>query len=119
MKTFTVMSASRHATYLDPRAPLVLDSPHSGTIYPRDFHFVCPLPSLRQAEDTYVDELFSAATAELSGRMSGRVSRLQIGAYNCRRGRATLAIRATNAATFNGRMILHARPLAGMGRATN
>ncbi|WP_158044572.1 N-formylglutamate amidohydrolase [Skermanella pratensis] len=41
--------------------PLVLDSPHSGSVYPRDFNFVCPLLALRQAEDTYVDELVSAA----------------------------------------------------------
>jgi N-formylglutamate deformylase len=46
---------------LGERVPLVLDSPHSGMIYPRDFGFVCPLPALRQAEDTYVDELVSAA----------------------------------------------------------
>jgi len=46
---------------LGERVPLVLDSPHSGMIYPRDFRFVCPLPVLRQAEDTHVDELFSAA----------------------------------------------------------
>ena len=43
------------------RVPLVLDSPHSGSIYPRDFGFVCPFRALRQAEDTHVDELFSAA----------------------------------------------------------
>jgi N-formylglutamate deformylase len=43
------------------RVPLVLDSPHSGTVYPADFHFVCPLPDLRQAEDTYVEELFAGA----------------------------------------------------------
>lgn len=46
---------------LGDRVPLVFDSPHSGTIYPADFHFVCPFPLLRQAEDTYVDELFAAA----------------------------------------------------------
>jgi N-formylglutamate amidohydrolase len=48
----------------DPRAealPLVLDSPHSGSLYPDDFAFCCPLPVLRRAEDAYVDELFAAA----------------------------------------------------------
>ena len=48
----------------DPRAaalPLVLDSPHSGSLYPDDFTFCCPLPVLRRAEDAYVDELFGAA----------------------------------------------------------
>ena len=43
------------------RVPLILDSPHSGSIYPRDFGFVCPFRALRQAEDTHVDELFSTA----------------------------------------------------------
>ena len=41
--------------------PLVLDSPHSGSIYPEDFSFCCPLPILRRAEDAFVDELFEAA----------------------------------------------------------
>jgi len=39
--------------------PVLFDSPHSGTRYPADFNFVCPLPLLRQAEDTHVDELFN------------------------------------------------------------
>jgi N-formylglutamate deformylase len=41
--------------------PLVLDSPHSGSVYPDDFCFTCPLETLRRAEDTYVDELYAAA----------------------------------------------------------
>lgn len=41
--------------------PLVLDSPHSGNVYPRDFGFVCPFRALRQAEDTHVDELIAMA----------------------------------------------------------
>lgn len=40
-------------------SPLVFDSPHSGSIYPPDFLYSCPLPLLRQAEDAYVDELFA------------------------------------------------------------
>jgi N-formylglutamate deformylase len=43
--------------------PLMLDSPHSGSIYPEDFRYCCPLPVLRRAEDAYVDELFGAAPA--------------------------------------------------------
>src|SRR6266849_3775677 len=43
--------------------PLVLDSPHSGALYPEDFAYCCPLPVLRRAEDCYVDELFEAAPA--------------------------------------------------------
>jgi N-formylglutamate amidohydrolase len=41
--------------------PLVFDSPHSGSLYPDDFSFCCPLPVLRRAEDAYVDELFGTA----------------------------------------------------------
>jgi len=48
----------------DPAAdalPLVFDSPHSGSLYPEDFLFCCPLSVLRRAEDSYVDELFGTA----------------------------------------------------------
>ncbi len=48
----------------DPRdgaMPLVFDSPHSGSLYPDDFSFCCPLPLLRRAEDAFVDELFGTA----------------------------------------------------------
>jgi N-formylglutamate deformylase len=41
--------------------PLVLDSPHSGTHYPNDFHFICPQIWLQQTEDKYVDVLFGNA----------------------------------------------------------
>jgi N-formylglutamate deformylase len=41
--------------------PLVFDSPHSGSSYPEDFCFSCPFDVLRTAEDSYVDELYSAA----------------------------------------------------------
>src|SRR6266481_258510 len=43
--------------------PLVFDSPHSGTSYPEDFRYSCPLKILRRAEDTHVDELYAAAPA--------------------------------------------------------
>jgi N-formylglutamate deformylase len=42
-------------------APLVLDSPHSGTDYPADFGFSCELAQLRRAEDTHVEKLYSFA----------------------------------------------------------
>ena len=48
----------------DPQAdevPLVFNSPHSGSLYPEDFRFCCPLEVLRRAEDAYVDELYTAA----------------------------------------------------------
>jgi N-formylglutamate deformylase len=48
---------------IEPRrghVPLVLDSPHSGSEYPDDFGFALPQEALRQAEDSYVDELYAA-----------------------------------------------------------
>lgn len=42
---------------------LVLDSPHSGTCYPADFQFCLPLATLRRAEDTHVEKLYSFAPA--------------------------------------------------------
>jgi len=42
-------------------SPLVVDSPHSGRIYPADFAYTCPLPLLRQTEDFLVDELVAGA----------------------------------------------------------
>src|SRR5712691_6590922 len=44
-----------------PEVPLVFDSPHSGTEYPADFAYTCPLDVLRTAEDTHVDDLYGAA----------------------------------------------------------
>lgn len=44
-------------------APLVLDSPHSGKIYPADFGHACPKAWLEETEDSYVDELFGDAPA--------------------------------------------------------
>jgi N-formylglutamate amidohydrolase len=46
-----------------PEIPLIFDSPHSGTEYPADFRYACPLEILRRAEDTWVDELYAAAPA--------------------------------------------------------
>jgi len=45
------------------RTPLVLDSPHSGTVYPEDFRPVCDLATLRRAEDTHVEKLYAFAPA--------------------------------------------------------
>ena len=48
----------------DPRAaplPLVLDSPHSGSDYPADFDHLPPRELVRQAEDSFVGELYSFA----------------------------------------------------------
>ena len=48
-------------THVPGRTPLVLDSPHSGTVYPEDFRSVLPLPVLRRAEDTHVEKLYAFA----------------------------------------------------------
>ena len=41
----------------------MLDSPHSGTDYPQDFGYVCDLTTLRRAEDTHVEKLYSFVPA--------------------------------------------------------
>ena len=43
--------------------PLVVASPHSGSLYPPEFlaQAAVPLAALRRAEDAFVDELFAAA----------------------------------------------------------
>jgi len=43
-----------------PHVPLVLDSPHSGTTYPEDFRPAVGQDLLRQAEDSFVDELYAS-----------------------------------------------------------
>jgi N-formylglutamate amidohydrolase len=52
---------------LPPRqtAPVVVASPHSGSLYPAAFltQAAVPLAALRRAEDAFVDELFAAAPA--------------------------------------------------------
>ncbi len=50
-----------------PDAPVVFDSPHSGSFYPADFRYVVPLSTLRSGEDMFVDELFQ------DGPLSGAV----------------------------------------------
>ena len=42
--------------------PLIFDSPHSGNIYPNDFKHNTTFEKLRQAEDSYVDELYNKAS---------------------------------------------------------
>jgi N-formylglutamate deformylase len=47
--------------YLPGSAPLVLDSPHSGVDYPKDFRSALSLDVLRRAEDTHVEKLYDFA----------------------------------------------------------
>ena len=42
-------------------APVVFDSPHSGSVYPDDFGHVIDRMLLRQSEDAHIDELFASA----------------------------------------------------------
>ncbi|MGZ9097093.1 MAG: N-formylglutamate amidohydrolase [Micavibrio sp.] len=44
-----------------PALPFILDSPHSGRIYPVDFNYSCPQAALERAEDNEVDLLFESA----------------------------------------------------------
>lgn len=53
----------RHDPVGEP-APLVLDSPHSGIDYPADFRCIAPLSVLRMAEDTHIDDVFSAGPSQ-------------------------------------------------------
>jgi N-formylglutamate deformylase len=52
---FVAVEAAQH------RSPVVLDSPHSGTVYPADFGYTCAFQNLRKAEDTHVERLFGAS----------------------------------------------------------
>lgn len=60
--------------------PLVLDSPHSGTDYPDDFGCAVPLESLRQAEDSYVDELYASGPDAGATLIAARFPRAYIDA---------------------------------------
>src|SRR5262245_813909 len=44
-----------------PALPLFFDSPHSGSVYPAGFETLVARPTLRQAEDAFVDELYDQA----------------------------------------------------------
>jgi N-formylglutamate amidohydrolase len=58
--------------------PLVLDSPHSGTQYPEDFRPGVALAELRQAEDSYVDELYASGPAAGATLIAARFPRIYI-----------------------------------------
>ncbi len=46
-----------------PASPMVLDSPHSGMHWPRDFHPVASREAIHTTWDAYVEELWSEAPA--------------------------------------------------------
>ncbi|MGE5766303.1 MAG: N-formylglutamate amidohydrolase [Bacteroidota bacterium] len=75
----TTPSASFH--HLAPQAapaPVVFDSPHSGTEYPADFCSIAPLAVLRRAEDAFVDELFGSAPRHGAPLIAARFPRIYI-----------------------------------------
>jgi len=58
---------------IEPRVPLVLDSPHSGRDFPDDFDAAVSRFDLRDGEDCYVDELYRPATERGITLLSTRV----------------------------------------------
>ena len=50
-------------THFPGSSALVLDSPHSGIVYPPDFLHTCEMAVLRRAEDTHVEKLYDFSAA--------------------------------------------------------
>lgn len=61
-----------------PEAPLLIDSPHSGRVYPADFETVVPELVLRGAEDWQVDDLVAEAPLEGATLLAARFPRAYI-----------------------------------------
>ena len=62
--------------------PVVVASPHSGSLYPADFlaQAAVPLATLRRAEDAFVDELFASAPTLGMPLMAARFPRSYVDA---------------------------------------
>lgn len=76
-ETLQEMTVRRH----DPAAtaaPVVFDSPHSGTVYPPDFRPAVPLQLLRGGEDRFVDELVADAPRHGAVLIEARFARTYI-----------------------------------------
>ncbi|MFT3719989.1 N-formylglutamate amidohydrolase [Pseudorhodoferax sp.] len=67
-------------TRVPGRTALVLDSPHSGTVYPEDFGAALPLPVLRRAEDTHVEKLYGFASELGAGWVEAHFPRIYLDA---------------------------------------
>ena len=63
---------------LEPRQPLVLDSPHSGRVLPADFGSVLDETALRSAEDCFVDDLYLPVTGRGVPLLAARWSRVYL-----------------------------------------
>ena len=61
-----------------PEAPLLIDSPHSGRVYPEDFETCVPERVLRGAEDWMVDDLVGDAPLEGATLLAARFPRAYI-----------------------------------------
>jgi N-formylglutamate amidohydrolase len=71
------LSLSLHGP-VEPRTPLVLDSPHSGFDFPADFGAAVSEFELRDGEDCFVDELWMPATERGVGLIAARAPRTYI-----------------------------------------
>lgn len=58
--------------------PLVVDSPHSGSLLPEDFHFICSLQDIRQSEDSYMDRFAAGAPRHGAAVLRALTSRAYI-----------------------------------------
>jgi N-formylglutamate deformylase len=58
--------------------PVVLDSPHSGSVYPTDFRPAVALTLLRGGEDRFIDELFAHAPRHGATLIAARFARTYI-----------------------------------------
>jgi N-formylglutamate amidohydrolase len=59
-------------------APLLIDSPHSGRVYPVDFETLVPAPVLRGAEDWMVDDLVGEAPRHGATLLAARFPRAYV-----------------------------------------
>ncbi len=71
---------ARMVSTVPGRTPVVLDSPHSGTVYPEDFRAALALPVLRRAEDTHVEKLYDFAPALGVGWVEAHFPRIYLDA---------------------------------------
>ncbi len=62
-KAGTIAQMASTVYALPGTTALVLDSPHSGTLYPADFLFSCDGLLLRRVEDTHVEKLYDFANS--------------------------------------------------------
>lgn len=65
---------------VEPAQPLLLDSPHSGRVFPADFGAALGEDALRDGEDCFVDELWRPATERGVWLLAARFPRTYIDA---------------------------------------